>query len=140
MAGFRYQKVAGILAEAHFTSRKAVIKKYQISEFTYDSWGQRLKKDEKLKKLYENYIQKMTDSWQAEALEMLKETIKVSMVGLKNHPFDDKPKKDRPKEIWGKNMSAMSNLLKTMGDLNISTHVLFEEDDEEDEDEETQED
>ena len=140
MAGFRYEKIAWILAEAHFTSRKAVVNKYKVSEHTYDGWIKRLRADEKLKKLYEKYTRKMTESWQVEALEALKETIKVSMIGLKNHPFEDKPKRDKGKELWGKNMGTMSNLLKTMSDLNISTHVLFEEDIEDDEEEETQED
>ena len=137
MPGFQYRKVALYLAEAQFTSRKAVIAKYKLSGNTYDMWVQRLRNDPELRDIYQTCLEEMTKSWQAEAVRTLKKAMEIALLGLENNPFEDKPRQDRSKEIWGKNMSAMSNILKTMGDLNISTHVLFEDEVEE---EETQED
>lgn len=133
MPGFQYRKVALYLAEAQLTSRKAVLDKYNLSGNTYDMWVQRLKTDPTLNRAYERFLKKMTESWQAEATKTLKKAMEVACLGLENNPFGDKPRQDRAKEIWGKNISAMSQILKTMGDLNVSTFVLMEEDEGEEE-------
>lgn len=135
LPGFQYRKIALYLAEAQLTSRKAVLDKYNLSGNTYDMWVQRLKTDSTLKRAYDRYLRKMTESWATEATQTLKKAMEVACLGLENNPFKDKPTKDQAKEIWGKNMCAMSNILKTMGDLNVSTFVLMEEDYEESEEE-----
>ena len=135
MGGFAYRRAALILAETQFLGTKAVLARHNIPKGTYDNWKQRLKTDPKLQKMYQQCLEEMTSSWQAEAIQTLKKAMEVTRLGLENNPFGDKPTKDRAKELWGKNMSAMSHILKTMGDLNISTHVLMEEDDDDDDDE-----
>ncbi len=128
---FPYRRAALILAEAQFRGVKGTITRHAVSRGTYDFWLQRLKNDDKLKKLYQEFLEKITSSWQAEALQTLKAAMEVTCLGLKNNPFQQVPKKEREKEIWGKNMAAMANVLKTIGDLNISTFVLMEDSEEE---------
>ena len=127
MPKFPYHKAALILAEATYLGRLQTCQKYSVPKSTFEFWQNRLKEDRQLIELYKEHLEKLREKWTDDAVRTLKRTLQIISDGLENHPFSSPPKTIKDKEVWGKNMSAMSSLIKSVGDLNISTYVLFDE-------------
>ncbi len=131
LAEFPYKKAAYILAYAQLFGKRSACDRYQIKSGTYDGWKNKLKKDEVLKQLYLQELDKLFSEWQGETVRALKRGLEVAYQGFDTHPFEKKPENIKEQLAWAKTMDATGRVIRAIGELAIGTHVLMEEDDEE---------
>lgn len=133
MAEFPYDRASQILAYGKLFSRKAALELYDVKPSTYDSWKNKLKKDQALIDLTQEAFINLKEEWKEESVFSLKLALRTANKAFTNHPFDKKPETIKEKIAWAKSLTAVALAIKNIGELTIGTVVLQEDDTEEDE-------
>ena len=127
MPEFPYERAALVLAEAKYFGKKLACQKYQVPRTTYTNWKKRLGTDNKLASLVATESLALTQQWQSDTIICLKQTLFSIQKAMDNHPFSLKPQTVEEKELWAKHIEALSKMIKSLGELAISSHVLLED-------------
>lgn len=131
MPSFNYERASYILAEAMVFGKKSTCQKYSIPSRTYEYWRARLRTDGQLSELYQQALKELKQEWQEDSIKTLKKGLNVIYKGLNNNPLEQSPKDAREIEAHAKYLDSLSRIIKSVGDLAISTHVLKEDEEEE---------
>lgn len=134
MPEFPYRKASIVLAHGKLFTKKKACNIYNIKSSTYDQWRNRLNYDAKLQEMCDCELNKLANQWQGETVTALKKGLEVATQAFDNHPFRLPPRTNRDTEAWAKAADSMSKLIKSIGDLAISTTVLNDDDDDDEED------
>lgn len=132
MTVFPYVKAAVVLAHADIFSKRSACLFYDVASGTFDRWRNRLKSDEKLRKMHQQEYQTAKDEWQEETSHTLKLGLLSLQKAFKNDIFEFNPKNARDREAWAKGVDSMAKAIRSVGDLAISTIVLNDDEDDED--------
>ncbi len=126
MPAFPYERAALVLAEARYFGKKLACQKYQVPRTTYSNWKKRLETDNKLAHMVATQSEALSQQWQGDTIRCLKQTLFSIQKAFDNHPFSHAPRTIEEKELWGKNVVALSKMITSLGNLVISSHVLLE--------------
>ncbi len=127
MPAFPYERAALVLAEAMYFGKKSACQKYQVPRTTYTNWNKRLKTDNKLAHLVTIESEALSQQWQGDTIKCLKQTLFSIQQIMENHPFSHSPQTIEEIELWSKNIEALSKMIKSLGELAISGHVLLQD-------------
>lgn len=127
MPAFPYERAALVLAEAMYFGKKLACQKYQVPRTTYTNWNKRLKTDDKLSRMVTIQAEALSKQWQDDTIRCLKQTLFAIQQTVKNAPFSHKPQTVEEKELWCKSVTALAQMIKALGELTISSHVLLED-------------
>ena len=127
MPAFPYARAALVLAEAMYFGKKLACQKYQVPRTTYTNWNKRQKTDDKLASMVTTQSKALTQQWQGDTIKCLFQTLLCIDKAFKNHPFSHQPQTIEEIELWGKNIVALSQVIESLGDLTIASHVLTED-------------
>lgn len=128
MPEFPTQRASVVLAHGKLFTKKAACSLYDVASGTYDRWRNRLNTDPDFKEIYYEELDKLSNQWQGETVRTLKKGLEVTQQAFDNHPFRISPKNPKETFAWAKAADSMSKLIKSVGDLAISTTVLNDED------------
>ena len=126
MPAFPYERASFVLAEGTIFGKKSACERFNVIGRTYDDWNSRLKTDEKLRRMYEDCLKEIKQEWQEDAVKALKLSLRTICQQLEFHPITRSPESVEEIEAWAKSMDSLAKIIKTVGDLTISTHVLKE--------------
>ena len=110
-----------------YFGKKLACQKYLVPRTTYTNWNKRLKTDDKLAHLVAIQSEALSQQWQGDTIRCLKQTLSCIEQTLSNHPFSHKPQNAEEMELWSKSVVALAQMIKALGDLTISSHVLLED-------------
>ena len=127
MPAFPYNRAALVLAEAMYFGKKLACQKYKVPRTTYTNWNKRLQTDDKLAHLVATQSSALSQQWQGDTIRCLKQTLSCIEQALLNHPFSHKPQNAEEIELWSKSIVALAQMIKSLGDLTISSHVMLED-------------
>ena len=130
MPAFPYNRAAFVLAEGMYFGKKLACKKYQVPKTTYTNWNKRLKTDDKLAHLVAIQSKALSQQWQEDSIRCLKQTLLCIEKAIENNPFSHKPQNVEEIELWSKSIVALAQMIKSLGDLTISSHVMLEDESE----------
>lgn len=133
MPEFPYRKASVVIAHAKLFTKNAAISFYSVRSGTYDYWRNRYNTDEKLQEMVAIELDKLANQWQGEAVRTLKNSLELVNKGIENTPFQLEIRNRFDVTAWANAMNSLSKVIKSVGDLTISTVVLNEEGDDEDE-------
>lgn len=127
MPAFPYERAALVLAEARYFGKKLACQKYQVPRTTYTNWRKKLNSDDKLSEMVAIEAKALSEQWQGDTIICLKQTLFSIQTVLSNHPFPHPPQTTEEIELWAKSVEALSKIIKSLGDLTLGSHVLFED-------------